>query len=69
MFVKDVCVRDWDLAPVAVILNEVGGCLMQASGEPYCFDGSFTKDSGFIIARDSALLDIAMEVYKKTKER
>ncbi len=69
LFVKDVCVRDWDLAPAAVILNEVGGCLMQASGEPYYFDGSFTKDSGFIIARDSVLLDIAMDVYKKIQER
>jgi len=68
IFVKDVYVRDWDLAPAAVILKEVGGCLVQANGEEYCFDDNFQKENGFIVARDLSLLNLALEAYKKYKQ-
>jgi len=65
LFIKDVCVRDWDLAPVAVILHEVGGCLMQATGYAYGFSGAYRKDNGFIIARDADLLAKALDAYHR----
>jgi 3'(2'), 5'-bisphosphate nucleotidase len=65
LFVKDVYVRDWDLAPVAVILKEVGGCLVQANGEQYDFEGEFQKENGFIVARDLTLLSSALKAYIK----
>ncbi len=61
LFVKDVRVRDWDLAPAEVILHEVGACLALANGAPYNFTGSFVKDDGFVVARDSSLLSLAVD--------
>ena len=63
LFVKDVTIRDWDLAPAVVILNEVGGFLVQATGEPYIFSGSFEKQNGLIVARDSELMNLAINVF------
>ncbi len=55
-FVKDVVVRDWDLAPVDVILNEVGGGICLLNGGPYVYTGSYEKSGGFIVARDESLM-------------
>ena len=55
LFVKDVVVRDWDLAPVAVILNELNGLLFHSDGNDYLFSDSFEKRMGFIVARDKRL--------------
>ncbi|STX51390.1 myo-inositol-1(or 4)-monophosphatase [Legionella busanensis] len=56
LFVKDVVIRDWDLAPAAVIINEVGGVLTDLTGEIISFTGSFQKNKGLIVARDKYLL-------------
>ena len=55
-FVKDVVVRDWDLAPVDIILSEVGGCICLLNGDRYLYSGSYEKENGFIIARDKSLM-------------
>tara|TARA_B100000787_G_scaffold170061_1_gene163746 strand:- start:5447 stop:6223 length:777 start_codon:yes stop_codon:yes gene_type:complete len=55
-FVKDVVVRDWDLAPVDVILTEVGGSICLLNGEKYLYSGSYEKENGFIVARDESLM-------------
>ncbi|MCM8564551.1 inositol monophosphatase family protein [Thauera linaloolentis] len=55
LFVKDVLVRDWDLAPAFVILNEIGGVLLQRDGSPYLFEGSWEKTQGFIAAATPSL--------------
>ena len=55
LFVKDVVVRDWDLAPAAVILKEVKGVLLQSDGNNYPFSDSFEKNMGFVVARDEKL--------------
>lgn len=60
LFVKRVAVRDWDIASAAVLLREVGGCLALPSGMPFIFDGQFTKTSGVVVARDPALLGLAL---------
>jgi 3'(2'), 5'-bisphosphate nucleotidase len=67
LFVKDVCVRDWDLAPSAVILHEVGGRLSLTNGDPYVFDGSYEKTGGFIVARDIELLGKAITAFTQCK--
>jgi len=65
LFVKDVCVRDWDLAPAIVILGEVGGCLMQANNIPYTFNGAYLKENGFIVARDKETLGKALTIFEE----
>jgi 3'(2'), 5'-bisphosphate nucleotidase len=67
LFVKDVCVRDWDLAPASVILREVGGHLRIANGSPYVFNGSYQKSGGIIIARDEQLLQRVVAAFAKSK--
>ncbi|MDX8349283.1 inositol monophosphatase family protein [Cognatiyoonia sp. IB215446] len=54
LFVKDVVVRDWDLAPAKVLLDELGGMLTDLDAVPYRFSGAWEKASGFIAARDPA---------------
>jgi 3'(2'), 5'-bisphosphate nucleotidase len=67
VFVKDVCVRDWDLAPVAVILGEVNGYLIQANHAPYIFNGPYLKDNGFIVARDKVILHRVLDIFNTAK--
>ncbi len=55
VFVKDVRVRDWDLAPAAAIFREIGASLITSDGADYRFDGAWEKTEGFIAARDAAL--------------
>lgn len=57
VFAKDVVVRDWDLAPVDVILKEVGGSLFLLNGNKYCYNGSYEKNDGFIVARNEFLAE------------
>lgn len=67
LFVKDVCVRDWDIAPAAAILHEVGGQLSLAEGSPYLFKGAFEKTNGFIVARDAVLMSRALNAFALSK--
>ncbi|MCB1878797.1 MAG: inositol monophosphatase [Gammaproteobacteria bacterium] len=57
LFVKDVPVRDWDIAAPKLIIEEAGGCLKTYSGRDYLLTGKFEK-MGLIAARD-------VSVYKK----
>jgi 3'(2'), 5'-bisphosphate nucleotidase len=43
LFVKDVVVRDWDLAPADLILSRSGGLLMTLSGERVPYEGMFER--------------------------
>ena len=52
LFVKDVIVRDWDIAPAAIMLSEVGGFLSLPDGSEYCFTGEMEKSGGVVVARD-----------------
>jgi 3'-phosphoadenosine 5'-phosphosulfate (PAPS) 3'-phosphatase len=55
LFVKDVAVRDWDVAPGDLVLNEAGGALATLDAEAFDYDGSFEK-RGLVAAKDIALL-------------
>ncbi len=68
LFVKNVTVRDWDIAPVFVILKEVGGCLALPSGKPFVFDGDFNKTDGIIVSRDSSLLALTIKTLHEIGE-
>lgn len=63
LFIKDVIVRDWDFAPAAVILQEVGGHLGLANGHAYDFTRSFEKHGGIVVARDQKLFDQAIALF------
>lgn len=54
VFIKDVVVRDWDLAPAAAVLEAVGAVLCRLDGTLYRFDGPIEKPGGFLVAPDPA---------------
>lgn len=55
LFVKDVVVRDWDIAPALAVMTEVGGVACRADGSTYEFVGSYEKRDGVIFASDQDL--------------
>lgn len=65
LFVKDVVVRDWDIAPAWVLLHEVGGYVCLPNGGTYEFSGFFEKSRGVVAARDSALADRVVSLLQK----
>lgn len=52
LFVKDVTVRDWDIAPAMPVLEAVGGSVLCGNGENFQLNGSIEKTSGVIVASD-----------------
>jgi 3'(2'), 5'-bisphosphate nucleotidase len=57
VFVKDVVVRDWDLAPAALIVKETGGSLVRLDGSRYEFVGPLEKQGGFLVAANAQLAE------------
>ena len=55
LFIKDVVVRDWDVAPALAMLRAVGGFLTQANGSPFLLAGGYDKPGGLLVARDREL--------------
>ena len=55
LFVKDVTVRDWDVAAPALILAEAGGVLRRFDNQEFRLDGCYEK-KGLIAAASSRLL-------------
>jgi 3'(2'), 5'-bisphosphate nucleotidase len=53
VFIKDVVVRTWDVAPAALILAEAGGCLTGLDGRPFAFADQL-ECIGLIAARAKA---------------
>ena len=56
LFVKDVMVRDWDLAPADLILSRAGGMLVTLAGDPVPYDGDFAR-AGLIAVANRALME------------
>jgi 3'-phosphoadenosine 5'-phosphosulfate (PAPS) 3'-phosphatase len=54
IFVKDVFVRDWDVAPPHLVLLEAGGVLTQFAGESFDYDGDYDK-RGLVVTSSAAL--------------
>lgn len=57
LFVKDVMVRDWDLAPGHLILQEAGGVLVDLRGRGIDYGGSMEQSGGLIAAASQGLAD------------
>lgn len=57
LFVKDVTVRDWDLAPGHLILREVGGVLTDLRGRGIDYCGGMEQSGGLIAAASQDLTD------------
>jgi len=55
LFFKDVVVRDWDVAPGALILEEAAGSISSLDGTPFVFEGSYEKP-GLVAASCEELL-------------
>lgn len=55
LFVKDVMVRDWDLAPGHLILQEAGGVLVDLRGHQIDYSGGMEQSSGLIAAASATL--------------
>ena len=66
LFVKDVPVRDWDLAPAMVVLRETGAWIGRPGGEAFSLSGSFLKPDGVVVARQK---DVGMNVAGWMKSR
>ena len=54
LFVKDVPVRDWDIAAPMLIIHEAGGCLSTFSGQDYRLTGDYEK-KGLIAAKNQSI--------------
>lgn len=64
LFVKDVILKDWDVAAADLILKEAGGYFARLNGSAYLYDGSYYKQG--IIA--CATLNIAEKMNKFYQE-
>ncbi|MDP1878026.1 MAG: inositol monophosphatase family protein [Actinomycetota bacterium] len=55
LFVKDVVVRDWDVAPAMAVTLEVGAFMSLPGGASYELAGDYEKLDGVVFAADTAL--------------
>ncbi len=55
IFIKDVVVRDWDVAPALALAQEVGASVARVDGTPFLLQGSYAKRDGLIVASDAKL--------------
>lgn len=63
LFVKDVTVRDWDVAAPALILTEAGGVLRRFDNQEFRLDGNYEK-TGLIAAASPGLLTAVADFAK-----
>ena len=56
VFVKDVPLRDWDVAAPHLVLQEAGGALSQFTGRSFDYAGGYEKH-GLLVASSAALLE------------
>jgi 3'(2'), 5'-bisphosphate nucleotidase len=68
LFIKDVIVRDWDLAPADLILARAGGLLTTFDGSSLLYKGGFER-KGLIAAANRALLMQVLKYNKNTQNR
>lgn len=62
LFVKDVVIRDWDIAPAMLILHEVGAIMCDLKGRDIVLEGSFDKNSGLIVSRDHTVCQKIIDI-------
>lgn len=57
LFVKDVEVKNWDLAPGHLIISEAGGVMVDLSGSNICYGRNLKQTNGFIATTSKKLLN------------
>lgn len=57
IFVKDVEIKIWDIAPAELFLKEVGGYLTDLKGKPFCYDQEVSLKNGLVAAISKEELD------------
>jgi fructose-1,6-bisphosphatase/inositol monophosphatase family enzyme len=53
LFLKKTRVFDWDIAPAALIVQEMGGVVKTLSGKQIIYEGNFKKDNLLVSANQS----------------
>lgn len=59
IFVKDVCVRDWDLAAPQLVLQEAGGYLADSAGQSFPYSGDYERDGLIASAKLETIVSVA----------
>jgi 3'-phosphoadenosine 5'-phosphosulfate (PAPS) 3'-phosphatase len=67
LFVKDVVVRDWDLAPAHLVLLAAGGILTDFRGEAIVYRGGMEK-YGLVATASQDLADAVQRARRQEKE-
>jgi len=67
LFVKDVVIRDWDIAPADLILQEAGGCITNVDGHDLRYDGA-SKIHGVIAAVNNTIASNALRLLAAPNE-
>jgi 3'(2'), 5'-bisphosphate nucleotidase len=62
LFVKDIKVRDWDLAPGHLILNEAGGFLVDLRGFEIQYGNNLRFTNGLIATNSKILVDKTIQL-------
>lgn len=65
VFVKDVLVRDWDLAAPHLVLQETGGGLLTLAGAPFRYQGSYEHRGLIATYRQRDLESIARALAER----
>jgi len=61
LFVKDVTIRDWDVAAPMLVLEEAGGILRKNNGERFLLNNDFNK-TGLIASSSNIVMKMALDV-------
>ena len=68
LFVKDVIVRDWDLAPGHLILSEAGGIFRDLHGNEIKYSGEVEQKNGIIASSTEALVYKVIKVSESERK-
>ena len=65
IFVKDVEIKVWDIAPAELLLKEVGGYLTDLEGKPICYNQDVNLRNGLVATASKEVLDSVLSVVSE----
>ena len=68
VFFKNVIVKDWDIAPAHLVIEEAGGVLRNINGKRITYDGNYKQD-GLVAAASPNACTRVVSWYKTFKKR
>jgi fructose-1,6-bisphosphatase/inositol monophosphatase family enzyme len=66
LFVKDIVIRDWDIAPIITIMEELNGLITDLQGNKIELKNSFIKTNGLVVTRSAQLLSNIVNLRDKS---